>query len=125
MSFETVNYAQKRVRQLGTREWKLWYTEGEDGLQFRMLTKDTAGDCYENVTGIAHAIVSEDSYIKDDDNDDAYFTERFRYATDTGVLDIYLEIRDRDLAWVEAGGDYASDACSLGLHVPLMPEVAG
>ncbi len=124
MSFETVNYAQKRVRQLDTREWKLWYTESEDGLQFRMLTKDS-GDCYENVAGIANAIAGEDSYIKDDDNDDAYFTDHFRYATDTGVLDIYLEIKTRELAWVEAAGDFAGDACSLGLNVPLMPEIAG
>jgi hypothetical protein len=29
MNFEAFNYAEKRVRSLGTREWKLWFSDIE------------------------------------------------------------------------------------------------
>jgi hypothetical protein len=116
MSFESINYAQKRVRQIGTRAWKLWFTESADGLAFRMLTKDSTIDCYETLAGIALAIPEDDLHTWEDDNEDAHFTELFRFQSDEG---------SRELAWVFATGEFDNRACSLGLDVPLMPELAG
>jgi hypothetical protein len=125
MSFDAIDYAHKRVRQQGSREWKLWFNETAEGLQFRVLTKDRVGDCYETLTGIALASTGDHAHIRDDDNDDAYFTDMFRYASEKGTIQIYLEIKTRELAWVQATGDYATADCSLGTDVPLMPEMAG
>lgn len=125
MAFETINYAEKRLRQLGSKEWKLWFTEAEGGLEFRMLTKDSAGDCYETVTGLATEVERADLKIMEDENDDAYFTDHFRYGEGSDQIDIYLEIKNRELAWVHASGAYALEGCALGVNVPLMPEVAG
>jgi hypothetical protein len=125
MSFEAINYAHKRVRQQGSQEWKLWFTVVDNGLLFRMLTKNADGSCYETLTGEAHAIPEDDLHVWEDDNDDAYFTERYTYRSTEGTLDIYLEAENQELVWVRASGAYAADKCSLGLAVPLMPEVAG
>lgn len=125
MSFEAVDYTSKRVRQIDGREWKLWFNESAEGLQFRLLTKDDTGGCYESLTGIAEPSTDPDAVIREDDNDDAYFTDLFRYATDKGSIEICLEIKTRELAWVHATGEYAATDCSLGLSAPLMPEIAG
>ena len=125
MSFEAINYTHKRVRRVKKREWKLWFTENGDALEFRILTKDTSGDCYETITGVAHAIPDDDLLTREDDNDDAHFTDRFLFKTEAGILDFYLDIHGRDLVWVEASGEYAKEGCSLACPVPLMPEIAG
>ena len=125
MSFEAVDYAYKRVRQQDGREWKLWFNESPEGLQFRLLTKDDAGGCYESLTGLAAPSTNLDAIIREDDNDDAYFTDMFHYASAKGGIEICLEIKTRELAWVNATGEYAASDCSLGLSAPLMPEIAG
>jgi hypothetical protein len=125
MNFEAIDFEHKRVRKIGNREWKLWFTESEDQLSFRMLTKDKSGECYESLSGVASAITDDDLLTREDENDNAYFTDRFLFKTEVGMLDFYLDIHGRELVWVEAYGEYDRAKCSLGLAVPLMPEVAG
>ncbi|HEX2900146.1 MAG TPA: hypothetical protein VHS96_10545 [Bacteroidia bacterium] len=124
MSFETFNYAQKRVRSIGSREWKLWFSETEAGLAFRLLTKDSKTDCYVTLQGVA-ALVEGETAIQDDDNGDAYPTDLYTFKDGQGTVAIYLELDEQGLAWVTASGAYGKDDCSFQAPGPLMPEVAG
>jgi hypothetical protein len=125
MSFESIDYAQKRVRLSGSKEWKLWYTEEAAGLQFRMLIKDSDGDCYETIKGFADRMMDEDLAVQEDDNQDGYFSERYRFEEETGSLEIFLEVKTEELVWVSADGDLAKADCTLQPNGPLMPEIAG
>lgn len=122
--FETIDYQQKRLRLEGKREWKLWYSEEDDGLAFRILTKDASIGCYETLSAKAKEVTG-DLVVKEDENDEAYFTDMFCYETEDGALYFYLESGDRDLVWVEASGCFAKEGCSFHLEAPMMPEVAG
>lgn len=125
MSFEAFNYSQKRVRTLGSREWKVWFTQNESTLAFRLLTKDSQTDCYVTVQGIAQLVPGE-TPIQDDDNGDAYPTDVYTYNDEKGTVSIYLELEDTaSLVWVFATGEYGTDACSFHAPGPLMPEIAG
>lgn len=125
MSYEAFSYAQKRVRQLNSREWKLWYTLSGGQMSFRLLTKDLSTDCYLSQAGEA-ALREGDGPIQEDDNGDGYATDHYQYAGESGSLDIYLEQgADEPLAWVRAGGAFAEGDCNFALPGPLMPEVAG
>jgi hypothetical protein len=124
MSFEAFTYAQKRVRTRGTREWKLWFSEREDGLDFRLLTKDSANDCYVSLNGTAQP-VSGDSPILEDDNEDAYPADHFRFQDENGTVDIYLEQDHREFVWTRATGEYDREDCSFTTPGPLLPEIAG
>lgn len=124
MNFEAFNFAHKRVRTLGTREWKLWFTALEKGLAFRMLTKDTQSDCYMSVTGLA-LMQDGDLPVQEDDSEEGYFTIHYRYETETGVISFYLDKNDQELAWVNANGEFGKADCTFAVKGPLMPEIAG
>ena len=123
-SFETFDYQFKRVHTEGTRVWKFWFSETPEGLNFRILTKDDAHDCYESVIGVAQE-VEKDLIVKENQNEEAFFTDQFKYVSDEGSLNFFLEAEVRDLVWVEGSGAYAKGTCSFDLALPLMPEVAG
>jgi hypothetical protein len=125
MSFQAVEYKTKRVRANGTREWKLWFTYHDDQVDFRLLTKDTANDCYESVIGHAYLVDSDDVYPQDDDNGNGYFTEQFRYEDAVGHINIFLDLDGFELVWVTTDGEYDVEGCSFEPNGPLMPEVAG
>lgn len=125
MSYEAFSYAHKRVRQLKTREWKLWYTVAEGQLSFRLLTKDVSTECYLSHTGEA-ALKEGDGPIQEDDNGDGYPTEHFAYADKEGALDFYVEQGAEDpLVWVRAYGSFADGECNFTFPGPLMAEIAG
>lgn len=124
MEFEAIDYEHKRLRAEGSRQWKFWFTETPEGLAFRILTKDTATNCYESVTGIAEEL-QVDLIVKEGENDEAYFTDMFQYETGTGSLYFFLEADNRELAWVASAGSFAKDGCSFHNDAPLMPEIAG
>lgn len=124
MSFEIINYDHKRVRQSGSREWKLWYSATDAGLAFRLLTKDNGGDCYLSLTGVA-ALDEGDAPIQEDENGDAIPADRFRFADGEGQVSIYIDREDGGLAWVQGQGGYGTGDCTFTVPGPLMPEVAG
>jgi hypothetical protein len=124
MTFEAFNYTHKRVRTLGTREWKLWFSETEDGLEFRMLTKDNVSDCYVTLTGTALPVPG-DPPVQESDNGDAFSTDFFQYRNAEGGIAIYLEQDHRDLVWTRGSGHYGKDDCGFQAPGPLMPETAG
>ena len=124
MNFEAFNYAEKRVRSLGTREWKLWFSEAEAGITFRLLTKNSQTDCYVTVQGEA-TLVADETPIQEDDNGDAHPTDLYVFHDAEGSVSIYLELNERGLAWIVATGAYGTDECSFHSPGPLMPEIAG
>lgn len=124
MSFEAFNYDHKRVRSLGTREWKLWFSEMEENLAFRLLTKDSGTDCYVSLNGVA-SLFPGDSPVQEDDNGDAYFADHYRFMDPAGGVNIFLDREDRGLAWVVGTGAYGEEECSFTPPGPLMPEIAG
>jgi hypothetical protein len=124
MSFEAFHYTQKRVRTLGTREWKLWFSETDEGLDFRLLTKDSSNDCYISLNGAA-TLVPGDSPVMEDDNGDAYFADQYRFRDADSGVNIYLEREDRGLAWVVGVGSAGQEDCTFTTPGPLMSEIAG
>ena len=124
MSFEAFNYAHKRVRSSGTREWKLWYTALSDGLVFKVIVKDNASSCYIELGGKA-AFAAGDPPVQEDDNENAYFADAYEFTDEAGHLTIYVDRDDGTFAWMAAGGKYGTEACTLASPGPLMPEIAG
>ena len=124
MNFEAFNFAEKRIRTAGSREWKLWFTVTDTGLDFRLLTKGSNPDCYVTLQGMA-TLVEGETAIQEDDNGDGYPTDLYTYKDAQGTVAIYLELGDKSLAWVVASGAYGQAECSFNAPGPLMPQIAG
>ena len=124
MAFEAVNFSQKRIRTSGTKEWKLWFSESDEGLAFRCLTKDSSSDCYFTVTGLA-SLAEGDMPVQESDGDEAFFTKHFHFSDGDGALEIYIEDGGSELVWVKGIGGYGQPGCAFDPAGPLMPELAG